>query len=653
MDEQIVANDSYAKRRLFLLDFVRIICAFLIWGKHSRSVYGCDYPYIIKVIFYATTSPVMTLFFILSGFSLHYQHKAELLDSDWIKAFYKKRLISIIPSYFLVCLVYPFCFPEQIKDWVVLLPVDLFGIKTIYRTLFGILHNGGTWFVSCLLFCYIIYPIVKVIINNSNKLISLIILLVIHFLLMYSNIVIMHYSLDSLYSNPITRCFEFSIGIIFAELVFSFDIPNKHIYSGWFVVIYVTLISLILGILSSKDNLQNFILTFFPIPVILIILLLSTKIFCERLENSKVLSTFSGMSYQFFLAQIFLWKITDELLHLFGLKGNLFKIFGSLGLCTLISYLVYKFYDKPVKKFLNRKLKKKVCIMVNSDNGWRCYQHCFIRNDYETPISGNPDFNEIEREYLKDKSKNSKEKCFFAQYITAFDVNSPTEWWFTIKDDFYDLTKVNSKKRYEITKAKKFCYAKKITAYDYASRLFDCYRESFTAYPVKYRPTHFDFNAFKETCRQWDRDENQRIYATFLLENDLLIGFCVVIHRGKMLNLSQLKTNPAFEKYNSNASLVDCMLTDWNKQLKDGSVIISNGSRSIKHETNFNSYLEKYFGFRKAYCNLRVVYKFPFGIIIKLFKPFKKFLKLSNNSLMYNLYCVMKLDDFSTKKGKH
>lgn len=356
MDEQTVEKKLNAKRRLFLLDFVRIICAFLIWGKHSRSVYGCDYPYIIKVVFYATTSPVMTLFFILSGFSLHYQHKDDIFNSNWIKSFYKKRFISIMPSYLLVCLIYPFCFPHQIKDWVMLLPVDLFGIQTIYRTIFGILHNGGTWFVSCLLFCYIVYPIIKVIIHNSNKLYVVIMLLVIHFLLMYSNIVIMNYSLDSFYSNPIARCFEFSIGIIFAELVFSSDMSNKHMFSDWLTVLYITLISLFLGVLSSRNNLQNFILSFFPIPVILVILLLSTRLFCEKIENSKVLSTLSGMSYHFFLVQIFLWEITDGILNLFGLEGNLYKIFGSLSLCTLISYLVYNFYDKPVRKFLIRKV---------------------------------------------------------------------------------------------------------------------------------------------------------------------------------------------------------------------------------------------------------------------------------------------------------
>lgn len=42
-----------------------------------------------------------------------------------------------------------------------------------------------------------------------------------------------------------------------------------------------------------------------------------------------------------------------------------------------------------------------------------------------------------------------------------------------------------------------------------------------------------------------------------------------------------------------------------------------NGAQSINHATSFQDYLEKYFGFRKAYCQPHVVYKQSFGLLIK------------------------------------
>ena len=119
--------------------------------------------------------------------------------------------------------------------------------------------------------------------------------------------------------------------------------------------------------------------------------------------------------------------------------------------------------------------------------------------------------------------------------------------------------------------------------------------------------------------------------------------------KDKALKLLMQKTDPVYEKYRSNAALVDCMLNDWNEKLKSGEVYITNGSRSIKHETNFNAYLEKYFGFRKAYAKLRIVYRFPFGIVVKVLKPFIKLFEHTGSPLLYNLYCVLKMDSFTSK----
>ncbi len=284
--------------------------------------------------------------------------------------------------------------------------------------------------------------------------------------------------------------------------------------------------------------------------------------------------------------------------------------------------------------------------MYRRDCKWQCYQYCYICEDYEVPITGKLSFKQIEALFLQN---HSKQKAFFAQYITAFDVSEPTEWWFTIKDDEYDLSKLNSHDRRNVISYRKKCYAKVIRPTDYAESLFDCYKKSFQSYPEKYRPKHFYFEQFTKDLTSWC-DEKYRLYAVFTNEENLLIGFALVTIKGAFVKMTMQKTNPEYENYRSNAALVDCMLNDLNEKLKSGDIIITNGSRSIKHETNFNAYLEKYFGFRKAYARLKVVYRFPFGIIIKFMKPFMKFLEHTEKPLLYNLYCVLKLDSYSKKQ---
>lgn len=61
--------------------------------------------------------------------------------------------------------------------------------------------------------------------------------------------------------------------------------------------------------------------------------------------------------------------------------------------------------------------------------------------------------------------------------------------------------------------------------------------------------------------------------------------------------------------------------------MTDGNFYICDGSRNSVHETNFQDYLEKYFGFRKAFCRLRMKYRFPIGLIVKGLYPFRSKIK--------------------------
>lgn len=265
-----------------------------------------------------------------------------------------------MPSYLLVALIWPLAYPSQVKDWVVLLPIDFFGIQTVYRTLFGILHNGGTWFVSCMLFAYLFYPVIKVFVECSKKM-CVSILVVVSFLLVYSNVIIIRFSLDGLYSNPITRSFEFLVGVAFAEIVFFGTNTENEVGKYRFkigeiigIIVFIATFSFVIGKYIQPEGPLNIVL-FFAVPSILIALLIASRLRSEYFEKNRLVSAFSGMSYQFFLVQLFLWNITDLIVKPLGIKGNAEKLMISFSLCTIISYIVWRFYDKPIRKILSSK----------------------------------------------------------------------------------------------------------------------------------------------------------------------------------------------------------------------------------------------------------------------------------------------------------
>lgn len=70
--------------------------------------------------------------------------------------------------------------------------------------------------------------------------------------------------------------------------------------------------------------------------------------------------------------------------------------------------------------------------------------------------------------------------------------------------------------------------------------------------------------------------------------------------------------------------MVAAVVEDYNDRLGKN-FYINDGARSISHETNFQDYLEKYFGFRKAYCKLHVAYNRRIKLVVKVLFPFRKY----------------------------
>ena len=88
---------------------------------------------------------------------------------------------------------------------------------------------------------------------------------------------------------------------------------------------------------------------------------------------------------------------------------------------------------------------------------------------------------------------------------------------------------------------------------------------------------------------------------------------------------NMLRVIPECEKYGINAAIIAKIIEDNNLNF-DGKWYINDGARSIRHETNFQEYLIKYFGFRKAYCNLKIKYRRPYGWLVNLIYPFRNYI---------------------------
>ena len=276
---------------------------------------------------------------------------------------------------------------------------------------------------------------------------------------------------------------------------------------------------------------------------------------------------------------------------------------------------------------------------------WKYYNHAAVPTTAPHEV---PDLTPI-----KDGSiwKIGGKRPLFARYTTNWDCGYDTGWWYIIKDTPFDISALKTKRRYEITKAMRFFEVKEIiNLNEYAEALINVQKQAFSAYPLKYRPK-FDKDAFINALRNWQDKINEgaiKIYAAFYKDTSELAGYSYIVTQKTYLHFAVQKTNPDFEKYNVNAALVNGVL-DAFKGVLSKDYYICDGSRSIYHETHFQDYLEKYFGFRKAYCKLNLAFPPLYKIMVDSLYPFRCFVHVLGGriGLFHQISAILKMEEIA------
>ena len=271
-----------------------------------------------------------------------------------------------------------------------------------------------------------------------------------------------------------------------------------------------------------------------------------------------------------------------------------------------------------------------------SVQGWRYYNHAMIP---EGQPNTEPDLKPIESgEIWADVHGGTP---LLARWINDWDCGYETNWWYVIKDEPFDLSRLKAKRRYEINKGIKSFDVKRIQPKDYMEEIYSVQVAAFADYPEKYRPK-VGHDAFLKSLAGWDEGI---VYGAFCRESGELAGYALLYPNGDFwLEFSVLKTKPSFEKQGVNAAIVAKILES-NRHFLEECGVICDGARSINHETHFQDYLEKYFGFRRAYCKLRILYNPKIAWLIKILYPLRKMLlKFDWSGMLHQVNAVLKME---------
>lgn len=271
---------------------------------------------------------------------------------------------------------------------------------------------------------------------------------------------------------------------------------------------------------------------------------------------------------------------------------------------------------------------------------WIVYNHALIPScfPHEEPDLSN----------IKALLKNER-KVLFARYTTDFDCGYETPFWCCIKDDVFDIQTLKAKRRYEVNKGIKNYYVQLLLPSD-VSDMYDVYLESMKGYisPSIEEKAHF--------IQQWTKvfkDKRTLIFGVFQKETDLLCGYAHVLNNGRYVPISVFKTRVSKEKSGVNFALIYGICDYYRESLENNEIYLCDGYRNVLHETAFQDWLIKYFGFRRAYCNLHIVYKPFFGIAVKTLCLFKNAaIKLAPHSLKLYLKAIIDMEEWSKQCKK-
>lgn len=353
----MIIDKEKATHRAAGLDLFRVVAAVMVLLFHCHIHHENSFGALTG--FVSMGAVFMTAFFMLSGYVLFLTYKDKsLVQAPALKNFYLKRIFGIFPLYLVVAALYVVTLgQESVFQNLVLLPIEVLGLQSVFSTLFPVSHNDGTWFISCLLLAYLAFPLMQEIVKQMSTRTKWIALAICAAVLLWSPLVVHTFKTDSIYSNPFFRGLEFFIGVLLCSLPIRAGIAK--VLATWkvFVAEAVLLIAGISIAVRLNIFVGNYMLyDWIVLPLFACMILTLAGLKSPRLQESAVLRYASAASYAFFLAQVFNTQIENWLFPLCGIQNNALQIAVSVALCAVIAIALHELVEKPCARMLKKKL---------------------------------------------------------------------------------------------------------------------------------------------------------------------------------------------------------------------------------------------------------------------------------------------------------
>jgi hypothetical protein len=218
-------------------------------------------------------------------------------------------------------------------------------------------------------------------------------------------------------------------------------------------------------------------------------------------------------------------------------------------------------------------------------------------------------------------------------------------WYGVIKSEHYEIKDYpKSKVRNQIKRGLSQNTIKKISVEELKKQGYEIYSDIIKRYGIKpenredYLRKITDYSHF---------DDIIHFYGVF--NAGKLVGYSIVFVYGDIeANISEIRILPEYNKQYASYALIHILSELY---LKSGAVkYLSDGYRSLVHETNIQQFLISKFGFYKLPLYLNCKIKYPYNIVFNLLYPFRKLIKVHS---VKAVFLLMKILNKQKSAGKN
>lgn len=224
-----------------------------------------------------------------------------------------------------------------------------------------------------------------------------------------------------------------------------------------------------------------------------------------------------------------------------------------------------------------------------------------------------------------------------------FDQKEESDFWYVVKDSFGGMDELSANVRNEIRRADKSFDFQQIKKEVIEQQGFNIVDKVYKSYVKQDRI--MNKNVFNELLASWKKDEND-FWGVFDKKNNEFVGFAVIqlydnaCFYSLVAVIPEYKHNTTYPYYGLFYKLNEYYLGE--KKFR----YVTDGSRSMTEHSNIQQFLIQKLKFRKAYCKLKIHYKWWFGIVVKMLFPLRNV--IPSNSVK----AVLKMHEIAMKNMK-